>query len=185
MARLPLVLLKRVSEGWRGAKLSRVALGKYIVLFASLLHVAWAGLLVFSADAAKSTPVAVISSLCGGRYRAAFVLIVFAVAAMTFPFFRRRITSTAMAGLLIPQQFLLLMSAGAGVWAAVQEKYADGVVRGWPFILSDQLPSILLALLYTVAVVESAFEPDNRVLVDVPEEEVDRAVSRGESAWTP
>jgi hypothetical protein len=151
--------LRAFDARWRGARLSKIALGKYIVMFASLLHLVWAGLLLFDKSAGNSTPVAILTKVCGGPYRTAFVLVVVAVAAMIFPFIRYRISTSAMSLMLIPQQTLLLMSAGAGVYAAVVRHYADGVIRPWPFILSDQLPVILLAVLYTVAVLESAFEP--------------------------
>lgn len=148
--------LRAASTAWRDVRVSKVALGKYIVLLASLLHLAWAVLLLWSPTAGRSTPVAIIVRICGGQYRTAFVLATFAIVAMVFPFIRYRITNRMMAGLLIPQQILLFFSAGAGVLATVRETYADGVVRGWPFILSDQLPVILTALLYTVAVLEAA-----------------------------
>jgi hypothetical protein len=152
----PRKALHAVAASWRDARLNQVSLGKYIVLFASLLHLAWAVLLLVSPTAGYSTPVAIITRVCGGPYRSAFVLATVAGVAMVFPFIRYRLTNRMMAALLIPQQLLLFMSAGAGLWAAVRETYADGVVRGWPFILSDQLPVILLALLYTVAVLEAS-----------------------------
>lgn len=151
-----------VVNGWRDARLSRVALGKYIILFASVLHLAWATLLLVSPDAGGSTPVAVVVLVCGGQYRAAFVLAVTSLMGISYLFIRREVTNGVLATLLLPQQFILLMSAGAGIYATWVQHYADGVARGWAFILSDQLPIVLLAGLYTIAVLEAAFEPVER-----------------------
>lgn len=150
--------LSNLTEGWRGARLSRVALGKYIVLFASALHIAWALLLLIDPATAGSTPVHVLVVVFAGPLRTAITLALVAGMAMAFPFTKYRISNRALASLLIPQQAILLMSAGAGFRAVLLGHYADGVARSWAFILGDQLPVILLALLYTVAVLEAAFE---------------------------
>lgn len=153
-----------ISRTWRGARLSRVFLGKHIIMFASTLHLGWATLLLLDSDAKNATALNVIVQLCGGRYRAAAVLIVTAIAAAMFPFTRRRITNVGLALMLLPQQSLLLMSAGAGLYATTVQHYADGVARAWPFILADQLPVILASVLYTIAVIESAFEPPSLII---------------------
>lgn len=150
--------VKALGDSWRGARLSRVALGKYIVLCASLLHFLWAALLLVSPDAGGATPLNIVLRVCGGPIRTSFVLTCVALAAMVFPFSKYRVSNRALALMLIPQQTILLMSAGAGIRAAVLGHYADGVARSWTFILSDQLPMILIAALYTVAVLEAAFE---------------------------
>ncbi|MEX2439696.1 MAG: hypothetical protein WD739_07425 [Actinomycetota bacterium] len=151
--------LRQLGLAWHRARLSSVALGKYIILFASALHIGWAALLLADPEAAGSTPVSLITRLCGGPYRSAFVLVITAVVAMVFPFIRYRVSARTMGLMLIPQQFLLFVSAGAGIYAASVGHYADGVDRPWSFILSDQLPTILVALLYTAAVLEAAFDP--------------------------
>lgn len=158
-------LIKSGDSAWRGAQLSKVALGKYIVLFASVLHLGWAGILAFADGASGSTPVSAIEAVAGGEARAAFVLFVVAAMAMVFPFIKRPTASPyTLPLLLLPQQTLLLLSAGAGLWAAIKEEYADGVLRGWEFILADQLGMILLAVMYTVVVIEAAFEPYRIIL---------------------
>jgi hypothetical protein len=146
-------------EAWRTSRVSEAAIGRYVILFASLLHIGWAVLLIINPTAGSSTPVAIILRVFGGPYRSAAVLVACAVVAMIFPFKKHRVSAEAMAGLLIPQQVLLFMSAGAGVYAAATQRYSDGVVRGHEFILADQLPVILLALLYSVVILEAAFEP--------------------------
>jgi hypothetical protein len=154
-------LIHAVNVAWRGAKLSRVALGKYIIAYASLLHLGWAVLLVVDPRSQGATPVHIIALVCGGPYRSAVVLALVAIAAGVFPFLRSRVSTGALALMLIPQQAFLFMSAGAGIYAAVIGHYADGVPRASAFIFADQLPVILASLLYTIAVLEAAFErPD-------------------------
>lgn len=111
-------------ETWRNIRLSKTALGKYIILQASVLHMAWAVLLLSGGDAHKSTPVAIVSRICGGATRAAFVLALVSCMAIVFPFLKRRVDNRIMAVLLLPQQVLLLLSAGGGLYASIAGRYA-------------------------------------------------------------
>lgn len=54
-------------------------------------------------------------------------------------------------GLLLPQQFLLIQSAGGSVHAIVTSQYADKVIRPMDFILADQLLAIILTVMHTFA----------------------------------
>lgn len=54
--------------------------------------------------------------------------------------------------LFIPQQLFLLMSLSSALDFIIMQHYADGVLRPWPFILQDQLPSIVLAIGYFFAI---------------------------------
>ena len=53
----------------------------------------------------------------------------------------------------LPQQALLSMSMLGSINAVARSTYADGVLRPQIFILSDQLPIILLAVCHTVAII--------------------------------
>ncbi len=161
-----LMFLRHVDQRWRDARLSQINLGKYVVAYASLLHFIWAFLLLLDDRAQGSTPVSIISKVCGGPVRSAVVLAVFGTMAIVFPFLKHRVSNAQLAVLLIPQQMLLILSAGAGLTAVVRSSYADGVVRAASFILADQLPSILLAILYTAVVVEASFHAPTEEEVD-------------------
>ena len=130
----------------------------YVVLLVSLLHLAWAVLLAVSPQAGHPTPIQPVQAVCGGRAGAIAALTASAVLALTAAVLHRRkvivatIRERLLALALIPQQFLLLVSAGGGVTAAALGHYADGTVRPWEFILGDQLPVILVAFLYTTAI---------------------------------
>lgn len=128
----------------------------YIIMATSCLHLAWTGLLVWSAAAAFSTPVSGVISVLGSRYVAAFALAASAALAMVVAWLYRSsrhspATRTMTLG-LVPQQFLLLLSALSGIRAIIAGHYADGVIRAWQFIAGDQLPVIVVALLYTTAI---------------------------------
>lgn len=143
-------------------QIARAALGKYIIGFASLLHLVWATIILFDDRAMKATPVAIIANLCqGDKILVVFVLMTVAALAITFLDFRMRklFHITALSMLLLPQQFILWCSAFAGVYATIVGQYADGVPRAWAHILSDQMPCILMALLYTVALIETRHLP--------------------------
>ncbi len=56
--------------------------------------------------------------------------------------------------LFIPQQLFLLMNASSAIDFIILQHYADGVLRPWPFILQDQLPSIVLAFGYFFAMID-------------------------------
>lgn len=159
-ARALRVALSGVTATWRRARLAKVALGKYIILLACLLHLGWAVLLLADSGATAATGVHTLSIVCGGPFRTSFVLVCVALAAIAFPFLRERVSNKALAGMLIPQQLMLLISAGGALAAVFNHHYADGVMRTSTFILTDQLPLILLAFLYTVAVLEAAFSAE-------------------------
>jgi hypothetical protein len=147
--------LPPVTRAWQGARLNTF-LGKYVILTASLLHIGWAVLLLVDEQAGGSTPLHILLGICGGRYRTAFVLALVAVAAMAFPFVQTPISNVSVVLMLMPQQVLLLISSGAGIRAAAYGHYADGVARSGAFILADQMPMVLLSLLYIVMVLQVA-----------------------------
>lgn len=148
-------VLRDLIRRWNEARISRVGLGKYIILLACLLDASWALLLRFP-GAGAATPLSLIVRICGGPGRAAIVLTLTSAAAIVFPFRRYGVSVVQMGLHLIPQQVVLLVSALGGARAIVDGHYADGVERSSAFIAADQLPIILLALLYTVVVLEVA-----------------------------
>jgi hypothetical protein len=142
--------------------ISKYAIGRYIINAACLLHLSWAGLLCFDIRAGNSTPVSILFYL-GVNNRLLVILSLIMVSASAHLFLNLRLRQVYNTGtmslLLLPQQLLLWCSAGAGIYATVIQRYADGVYRPWAHILADQLPVIITALLYTVAVIESGRPP--------------------------
>lgn len=143
---------------WAGLNL-RVTVAKYIVTAATFLLLVWAGLLAYSVNAEASTPVAVLALVFGGRWQTVVVLLASAVTAQVGMRYRAKHPNGFDGGMfvvLLPQMCVLLLATLAAVQAVLGERYADGVQRSWPFILSDQLPMIALSLCYAAMMVEIA-----------------------------
>lgn len=147
---------------WTNGRIAKTSLGKYIIGVTSLLHLGWGTLLCISQEAGNATPVDIFFRFLN---RPTIVLLFFGVSILALLFLRLRLGQTVNARylslLLLPQQFVLLCSAGSGFLATILGHYADGVARSWTFILADQLPSILIAVLYTTAVIEIVRQPIN------------------------
>ncbi len=54
---------------------------------------------------------------------------------------------------LVPQQFVLFLSAGGALHAIILGQFADGTVRSSGFLLADQSSIIILAVFHTWAMV--------------------------------
>ena len=66
-------------------------------------------------------------------------------------FSMRRKVETIM--LMVPQQLMLYLCAGAALHAIAIGEFADGTQRSSAFLLADQVPIILLAVFHTWAMV--------------------------------
>lgn len=139
-----------------GTYVARSPLGKYIIMAASFLHYGWATLLILDRRAGEATPVAVVVHQFGGRLPTIICLIGIASLAIVFLNIRvfKPISSGLYGLLLFPQLWLLVLSAGTGIMCAINQHYADGVMRPSLFILADQSPIIVLTLLYGTAIIE-------------------------------
>ena len=62
----------------------------------------------------------------------------------------------------IPQYLLLLLTAGSSINYVIQGQYADGVVRPPQFIFLDQLPSLIIVVLYTIGIFDFRKKPNDR-----------------------
>jgi hypothetical protein len=131
----------------------------YVVALVSFMFALWAVLLISSGKAAHANPVSPVVAFTGGWEIATGVLLAAAVPAQPVVWLPRRASrwpSWLLLLALTPQQLVLLISAVGGIHAAAAGHYADGTVRPWQFIVTDQLPVILLAIIYTVAVLRLA-----------------------------
>lgn len=55
--------------------------------------------------------------------------------------------------LILPQQFFLILSTYGVMTAIATSSFADGVVRPWQFIASDQVMWLVLMVFYTYAII--------------------------------
>ncbi len=142
---------------------SEHALGRWIIIYACVLHIVWAILLCIDHRAGNATAVAILLELSGGSYLMTVALLFF-VAFLAGGFLdvrlRRKVSLETLSLLLLPQQIILWCSAGSGIYATCVGHYADGVIRAWSHILADQSPVILTAFLYTVVLLETHIPPN-------------------------
>ena len=126
---------------------------KWIVWYAILLHFVWMALIAGSSSALFVTATDSLRQQCGGRWQTAAALGIVASLAL-FSIWRNR---ADIWGLLtiVPQQLVMLLSAGSAIHAMWVSQFADGVVRPRAFIMTDQMPAVLAAAMHTMAIVES------------------------------
>jgi hypothetical protein len=119
----------------------------WMVYYGVLLHGFWAIMVLFSDDPFGSTPLHAL--LLGHRLVTAAVLI--AASGMAVKGVQQKGTMSGVL-LLLPQQLLLVVSAIAGIVAAILGHYADLEPRPHLFIAADQLPSVVAAICHSFAI---------------------------------
>lgn len=121
-----------------------------IFLYAATLHLLWAIMLTVSAEPLRTTGIDFVFS---GTNSMEFTATMFFVASVfaffsIFHVFPRRIGNLFM---FLPQQFLLLLSAFGAIMCMKNGQFADGEARPRLFIIADQIPIVLIAILHSVA----------------------------------
>jgi hypothetical protein len=145
--------------------IARIALGKFIILAGCILHIAWAMLLLIDEKSAGSSPLSAIYMMCdSSRILTILFLILAAGLAMRYLVEKshHKITLTKFGLLMFPQLWALALSLVAAVYAVSVGYYIDTVAQPGYFILiqrphllilADQLPVMVLSLLYLTAVI--------------------------------
>lgn len=121
-----------------------------IALLVLAIHLVWAALISWSGSYIQSTPLSMITRTVGSPVILACVLMISCVSTVIGMNSRAALTRTLC---FLPQQTLVSMTFVSSFEAVAAGQYADGVVRSFSFILSDQLPSMLIAVFHTVAVI--------------------------------
>lgn len=132
-----------------------------VVRFALVQHFIWGAMLLFNGDLLHTTAmdaayglfgtVFPVASFSDGALRSGVMYLL--VAALAFASLNRRTRDDVRLLLLIPQQFILVLSAAGALQAMWLSSFADGVVRSREFIIADQCPIVILAALHTWALV--------------------------------
>jgi len=129
-----------------------VPLTRWITRYALILTLLWGVVVAWEPQAMNATPINAVARFCGfSHFTLVWLLIsssVGAWVAMLFP-----VTDLRSLYLMMPHQFVLLIGAFGSVAAVLTGTYADGVSRPMGFILADQLPWILSAIAYTLAII--------------------------------
>jgi len=126
------------------------------------MHILWGVLLCLDQKTGNATPIAILFVLLG-QSKILVIGLLWLVAFLAGGFVNFRIRKATnikiLSFLLIPQQLVLWLSAGAGLYASYLKHYADGTPCDWGHILADQLPISLLAMLYTVTLIHTRTIP--------------------------
>lgn len=126
-------------------------IGELVILMAVVLHYAWSVLLMGYGTHIHSTPLAYFCESLTPQ-NTGYLLSIVATLAVLGLYLNGELQPWQKALFMIPQQAVLAISAGTSISAVLGQQYADGIIRHWAFILSDQLPLILLAIFHTAAV---------------------------------
>ena len=123
-----------------------------IVFLAIVQHFFWAAMLLWNEQVEQVTALAALSPFVI-LYRGVVPLITVAIMAAASIFIQSRIWRTAM---MLPQQFILGVSAMGALEAMYNSTFADGVWRPRAFLIADQIPVVLIAVFHTIAIIRSA-----------------------------
>lgn len=116
-----------------------------------MLHMLWAGLLLFSDSPKDVTAIYALSKLYPNRFGLAIILIAVASCA-TYALLRHSGSVGSRVVLLLPQQILLAISAVGAVRAMALGHYADGVARSHVFLIADQSPAVLALVIHSATI---------------------------------
>jgi hypothetical protein len=136
-------------------------LTKWITWWGLIANLIWGVVVLFSPAAMGSTPLSTVADFFGRSPVAVSTgLLSASMAAFVAMLVDHEDDPDARTlVLLVPQQFFMLLAAGGAVLAILTETYADGVQRPMAFILADQTPWVLGAVLYTLSIVEHFGKP--------------------------
>lgn len=124
-----------------------------IIPCVTLIHLGWAFLIFFWSDLIGATPLALLTAAVQSWTAIEAILISSVVLATAAPLFKRSVTRVIC---FLPQQSVVTMSFSSSLIAVLSQQYADGVPRHFSFILADQLPILLGAVLHTYSLVRLA-----------------------------
>jgi hypothetical protein len=125
-----------------------------IVIYAIMLHFMWAATLIFNHAAGNATSVHTLLIFMDIPWA---ILTYFSVALLAIVglFYEKGLMKPLC---LLPQQFIMLLSAGGSIWAMWLGQFADGIQRSHEFLIADQSPSVIAAILHTFAIILIARE---------------------------
>ena len=137
--------------------------GSVAILGVSLMHlVQAAAMLLFASAIGATSLIALLRAFHAldspdGQTFLSFCMVLIAVVGAAGALFR---VGWARVLLFIPQQFILGVQAGGGVWATVLGAYLDGTVIPAPHIAADQIPFLILFGVHWYAIIKRCRDPD-------------------------
>lgn len=126
----------------------------WVIWLAMTLHLVQGSLLFFGDGAGNTTSAHLLLKYIPYPPVAGVVMAIAAIMALIELVYFHHMPDTRSIVLLLPQQVILVMAAGSAIEAMVNSHFADGVVRSRSFIIADQSVFVLLAIYYTLAIIE-------------------------------
>jgi hypothetical protein len=125
--------------------------GDWTILMVSTMYFIWGLLLLLGQDIADITPLAATLRL--EAYSALYIPPGSLMVSTSILAYTRTIWRSKWDFLwLIPQQIFLLLSALSAISSSFNWHYPDGTFKPGVFIFADQLPMMLLAVVYTFVI---------------------------------
>ncbi len=118
-----------------------------IILIAIVQQYIWAAAILWDDSAIGVTAVNILAKFLPPLVIVGALLSVASLAASGF-FMKRRMLNLLS---LVPQQFILFLSAGGALEAMLLGRFADGVERAQAFLVADQCSALLIAFFHTWA----------------------------------
>ena len=126
----------------------------WVIWYATILQATWGVCMLGWPESAGATAPSAIRDLMRSTPLAAAVLLVASGMAVYVMFAQRRLATLFGSTLLVPQQYLLFVAAAGAMGAILRGTFADGVPRPWAFIATDQAPTVVLAVVHGIALLD-------------------------------
>lgn len=131
--------------------LTTVGRPAWIILAVSIVHII-AGFVVLGWGGQNNIPLAGLMKAFGNRYLLSAVLLSAGTMAILARWKMAR--PTGVMAMISLQQLIVILEIATAIQAVVTGHYPDGVVRHWPFILTDQTPLLALCIAHTVGIID-------------------------------
>jgi hypothetical protein len=119
-----------------------------IIVYAILIHLTWAVTLLFDPAAGYATAVHTLLNFVSDTSATIVYFVVAGVAIIGLLY--RGFSKPALC--MLPQQLIMMISAGGAIWAMWLGQFADGIQRPHAFLIADQSPAVIAAVLHTYAI---------------------------------
>lgn len=128
---------------------------KWVVMLAIAIHLLW-GILLLSGEKSVTgvTAIHTTQTLLGSPSTVGWAYLLASFCSLAGIILEGRIRLMFELSLMLPQQFLLMLSAFGALYAMRLSAFADGVVRPRSFLIADQGPAVLIAVFHTLALWE-------------------------------
>jgi hypothetical protein len=127
-----------------------------IIVYASILNLVWGILLYFDPGAGHTSTLNDLSHILGQNI--CYTLLGFGLLAL-LPIIHPLPVIFSLI-LLLPQELTIFISLVTALTAMFNAQFADGVIRSHSFIIADQFPAVLIAILYTYSLFENFRNPE-------------------------